>query len=141
MSFTAVLKTITGIFKPAADLVDNLHTSDEERLEIKRALTAMETEVAGKFIDYEEKIVEIKKDIIMAEVNSSSWLTRNWRPLAMMNFLFIINLYWFGVQPEGVTPEIVTSLFDIIKWGLGGYVVGRSVEKAIPKVSEMMKKD
>nr|VFJ43046.1 MAG: hypothetical protein BECKDK2373B_GA0170837_100426 [Candidatus Kentron sp. DK]VFJ55657.1 MAG: hypothetical protein BECKDK2373C_GA0170839_104934 [Candidatus Kentron sp. DK] len=31
-----VLDFIGGVFKPVADLIDNVHTSDEERLELKK---------------------------------------------------------------------------------------------------------
>ena len=38
------MELIAGLFKPAADLVDNLHTSEEERGQIKHLLFAAQAE-------------------------------------------------------------------------------------------------
>jgi hypothetical protein len=36
---------------------------------------------------------------------------------------------WLGWTAPGITPDQELALLDIIKVGLGGYVVGRSGEK------------
>lgn len=135
-----ILGFIGGIFKPAADLVDELHTSEEEKLTIKARLSDIERSVSAKFVEYASLVANLQAKIITAETTSGSWLTRNWRPITMMNFLLIVNLYWFGFQPEGLSPEVITQIFEIIKWGLGGYVVGRSVEKTATTVKDLINK-
>ena len=42
-----ITELIAGIFKPATELIDNLHTSKEEKLEQKRLLL----EVQGRAMD------------------------------------------------------------------------------------------
>jgi hypothetical protein len=74
--------------------------------------------------------------IIEAEAKSESWLTCNWRPLTMMVFVSIIAfnfiigpvLRMFHV-PVGDLPT-PPDLWDLLKLGIGGYVAGRSIEKA-----------
>ncbi len=74
-------------------------------------------------------------NIIEAEAKSSHWLTANWRPLTMLTFVVIVAnnyilypylaLFW----PDAPVLEIPPDMWDLLKIGLGGYVVGRSVEK------------
>lgn len=76
-------------------------------------------------------------DIIKAEADSEHWLVSSWRPLTMLSFVaIIVNNYilapyvllFFSID---VTLELPTDLWDLLKIGLGGYVVGRSVEKTV----------
>lgn len=134
-----IFSFVGGIFKPAAELIDEVHTSEEEKLTIKQRLSEIEAAVSAKFVEYATKVAELQAQVIQTEANSQSWLARNWRPLAMLNFLFIINLYWFGFEPEGLTDDTLQAIFELIKWGLGGYVVGRSVEKTASKVADIIK--
>ena len=75
--------------------------------------------------------------IVTAEANSDRWLAASWRPITMLTFVFIIaNNYilypylslFFEKAPKLVIPP---DMWALLKIGLGGYVVGRSVEKAV----------
>lgn len=68
-------------------------------------------------------------DIIMAEAGGDSWLQKSWRPLTMVTFVGLIVAKWLGFTAPGVTEALELQLFEIIKIGLGGYVIGRSAEK------------
>lgn len=76
--------------------------------------------------------------VIVAEAKSESWLARNWRPITMLTFVFMIaNNYvimpymqLFGVP--AVQLEIHPDMWGLIKLGLSGYIVGRTVEKVAP---------
>lgn len=70
-------------------------------------------------------------ETVRTEMQGESWLQRNWRPVTMLTFLALIVAKWFGFSVEGITPEVELAVFDIIKIGLGGYVIGRSAEKGI----------
>ena len=39
--------------------------------------------------------------------------------------------HWLGFTPPNMATEEVNALLDIIKIGLGGYVLGRSAEKTM----------
>lgn len=77
------------------------------------------------------KEMEAKRDIIVAEAEGNSFLQRSWRPITMLSFLVLLFVYWFGFAPEYVieNPTVVDSVFDLLKIGIGGYIVGRSAEK------------
>lgn len=120
---------IASIFKPAADLVDNLHTSDEERLKLRNEIQKMQFKMQEKVLDYETKLMETRGNIISAEAKSDHWLVACWRPITMLTFTGLIVARWMGWSAPNMTPELEEKLFSIIQVGLGGYVVGRSGEK------------
>jgi len=127
-----LLGFIREVFKPAAKLVDELHTSDDERLAAKAALLEVQVDFLEKGLDYETAQLEAKARIIEAEAKSEHWLTSTWRPATMVTFVLLTVAYWFGLTPDGLSEERVADVFDLIKIGLGGYLVGRSVEKVVP---------
>ena len=78
------------------------------------------------------KELEAAASIIVAEAQGESWLQRNWRPLLMVLFGVIIANNYI-VVPIFNTPaaEIPPDMWDLLKLGVGGYVVGRTVEKGV----------
>lgn len=125
----SVFSFIGKIFKPVTDLVDNLHTSEEEKLEIKSKMMEMQFEFQSKVLDYETKLMESKATIVEAEAKSDHFLTAAWRPITMLLFTGIIVLRWFGFTDSSISQELELKLFSIVQLGLGGYIVGRSGEK------------
>lgn len=135
-----VLSLIGQIFKPAAELIDNLHTSEEEKLQQKAILLQLQTDFLVQGLQYEQEQLEAKTAIVMAEAKSEHWLTSTWRPVTMLAFVAAILGYWFGLTPATLTPEAVDNMFALVKIGLGGYVVGRSAEKLVPGLVDAFKK-
>ena len=82
-----VFSFISNIFEPAVKLIDEIHTSDEEKLKLQAQIKAVENELLAKVIDYESKLLEGKTAIITAEATGQSWIQRNWRPITMLTFL------------------------------------------------------
>jgi len=87
-------------------------------------------ELLGKALDLAGGIMEAKSSIILAEAQGHSWLQRNWRPVAMLTFLVLVVLDAFAVLPNPIAED----MWDLLKIGLGGYVVGRSAEKIVDKL-------
>lgn len=131
-----ILSLIGQIFKPATDLIDNLHTSTEEKLEQKAQLLALQVQFLEKGLAYEQEQLKQKAAIIMAEAQGGSWIQRNWRPITMLTFLALVVLDQTGVLAFRLAPQAWT----LLQIGLGGYVVGRSAEKIVPGVLSAMKK-
>ena len=131
-----IWKFITAAIQPVASLIDNLHTSEEERLKIKQSLFEMQSLMAAKVMEYEAKILEAKAKIITAEATGQSWLQRNWRPITMLTFLGLVVADSFGL----LTFRLAAEAWTLLQIGLGGYVVGRSAEKIVPQVAKVMKK-
>jgi hypothetical protein len=125
--------------------LDNLFTSDEERLQAKNMLHQIKSEMKKHTEDFEVSIekeitkrTNAKRDIIVAEAKGESWLQRNWRPVVMMTFTFIIaNNYILAPYLSALftvnipTLKLTDQMFSLISLGLGGYVMGRSLEKSV----------
>lgn len=83
-------------------------------------------------------IEEAAADIVKTEAASQSWLASSWRPVTMLTFVGLIVARWFGWAAPELGEEEYLKLWDIVQLGLGGYVIGRSVEKIVPAIAEAM---
>lgn len=113
--------------------IDSLSTTEEEKMALKATIQVQQNQLVIKLAEVESGIIAEQASIIRAEIDSESWLARNWRPITMLSFLALLFLYWFDVQPDNMTQESINHVFALLKIGIGGYVVGRSVEKGITK--------
>ena len=126
---------LSPLVKPLTDLVDAVHTSDEERGQLKALVFQIQASLAGKFLDYESKIIQAQADVIKAEAMVQSWLQRNWRPLLMVAIVaIVVNNYLLMPYATAlglplVVLELPAELFSLMQIGVGGYIVGRSGEK------------
>ena len=66
---------------------------------------------------------------------TESWGTRNWRPTAMFVFLLLISARWFGFATPGISEAEHLALWDIIKYCMTSYAIGRSLENITPAVA------
>lgn len=132
-----ILNFLSTAITPITNLIDNLHTSDEERLTIKAKLFEMQSQLASQVIEYEGQLLKAKSDIIVAEAKGASWIQRSWRPITMLTFLFLVVMDAFGWLPF----RLADKAWTLLQIGLGGYVVGRSFEKTMPQVAKVMSKD
>ncbi|MFA7286924.1 MAG: 3TM-type holin [Patescibacteria group bacterium] len=131
-----LLTFLGDVVKPVADLIDNLHTSGEEKLTLHSELTRVENTFAEKVLDYEQKITQMQADVIMTEAKGESWLQQSWRPITMLTFLVLVVLDSLGL----LTHEIPPQMWTLLELGLGGYVIGRSAEKIVPAVVDKFSK-
>ena len=106
-------------------------------VEDKDKANELETAIKNKLVNLEQEVVKAQRDIIVAEANTQSFIARNWRPIMMLTFVFIIanNYILFPyVQLFGGTAlelKIPEAMWGLLKIGVGGYVVGRSGEKMV----------
>lgn len=113
-------------------ILDNVLTNDEEKSSAKQKLTSV-------IMDAFDKIQTLQAAIISKEA-TGNWLQRSWRPLVMLSFAFVV-VYAFFIQPAffpnsiSVRDELPEEFWGLLKIGLGGYVVGRSVEKVANTVT------
>jgi hypothetical protein len=125
MAFTAFIPIIGKV-------LDSIFPDKEKASEAKLKVLQMQAtgELAG---------LDAQMKIIVAEANSEHKLAAIWRPVIMLMFGFIIfNNYilypylslFFERAP---VLKIPIDLWQVIKIGLGGYVIGRSGEKIIDK--------
>ena len=128
-------KLLSNIVAPVTNLIDEMHTSEEEKLAAKAHLMQIQNKVASQVMDYEARLLEAKTQVITAEAQGASWLQQNWRPITMLTFLVLVVADTFGLTEFRLAQEAWT----LLQIGLGGYVIGRSAEKVIPKVTEVIK--
>ena len=131
-----IVDLIAGIFKPAADLIDNLHTSEDERLQQKSKLLDVQATVIQTAIEYEKETFEAKADIIRAEANSEHWVTATWRPITMLTFLGLAVMDSFGLIEAASGTRLAEEAWMLLQVGIGGYLVGRSGEKITKSIIE-----
>ena len=121
---------LTGAVKPVTDLVDNLHTSEKEKAEIKSSIFEMKNSLMNQ-------LIKSKGEIIKAEAESEHFLTSTWRPITALVFVVIIaNNYIVAPYMEAflgtkIILKIPPQMWDLLKIMIGGYVVGRSAEKGV----------
>ena len=127
------MSILTNLFSGgAADLVkgiggvvDNLHTSKEEKLEAERKIKEL-------IANYE---VEMEKNITSrweADLKSDSWLSKNVRPLVLV-FLIVCTMLLIFIDAGALNFEVKSSWVDLLQLVLitviGAYFGGRSLEK------------
>lgn len=121
---------IATILSLVPSILDKVIPDPVERDKAK--LEFMKQQQSGLLTELQGQI-----DIIQEEAKSEHWLTANWRPLTMLTFVVIIannyilypylSLFW----PDAPQLSIPPDMWDLLKIGLGGYVVGRSAEKGL----------
>lgn len=99
-----------------------------------------EAEVMRELLNHQSQIENAAAKIIQTEAASQHWLAANWRPLTMIVFVALIVARWFGWAAPNLGEAEYLKLWSIVEFGLGGYVVGRSVEKIAPSIAEAIKK-
>ena len=107
-----MLDFIAGIFKPAANLIDELHVSDEERGKLR-----------NEFAKIQAGMQEQSIKLMTAEAGSQHLITSIWRPVCALILFGMILLDGFRVIDA---PEQVYELAQVF---LGAYAGGRSLEK------------
>jgi hypothetical protein len=127
------MSILTNLFSGgAADLVkgvggviDNLHTSKEEKLEAERKIKEL-------MANYE---IEMEKNITSrweADLKSDSWLSKNVRPLVLV-FLIVCTMLLIFIDAGALNFEVKSSWVDLLQLVLitviGAYFGGRSLEK------------
>lgn len=108
-------------------VVDTVITNDDEKSKAKKELT----EVVLKSLN---EVANVQGEVIKKEMEGN-FLQRSWRPLLMLTFGTILVCKWFGLTDANIDNELELKLMDIVQLGLGGYVVGRSVEKVAGTVT------
>ena len=113
------------LVKGVGGVIDNLHTSGEEKLEAERKIKEL-------IANYE---VEMEKNITSrweADLKSDSWLSKNVRPLVLI-FLIVCTMLLIFIDAGTIKFEVKSSWVDLLQLVLitviGAYFGGRSFEK------------
>lgn len=123
-----LLGFLSTLVKPVTELIDSMHTSDEEKAAAKlKAIELLQQK--------EDELIKNQSKIIEAEAKSRHWLTAAWRPCLMFTFiLLIINNYVAAPYinlffDKDIMLTLPPKMWSLLQIGVGGYIVGRSAEK------------
>lgn len=125
----AVLQAMLG---PVIDLIGRFVPDPQKKAEMQ--LQVMQMAQAGELAQLNAAV-----SVIVAEA-AGNWLQRSWRPLMMLFFAGLVGARWFGYSAPGMSEAEIMELWAIVKLGIGGYTIGRSVEKVAPAIAEALKK-
>lgn len=118
-----LLSFIGDIFSPATKLIDDLHVSDAEKMELRNQLADIQAKAQAKLISLEEKRLEAHSKIVVAEMSSSNKLASSWRPLSSLSLVILVILGSFGIV------EVSKDLYSLLEILLGTYAGSRGLEK------------
>jgi hypothetical protein len=127
----ALVDQLVWLFTPINRLVDEFHDSKEERAARRAEVTALQNEALALALSLERERLTAQAAIVSAEAGGASWLQRNWRPITMLSFLGLVVADAFGL----LAFRLADQAWLLLQIGLGGYVVGRSVEKISPQIT------
>ena len=115
----------TELIKGIGGVIDNLHTSKEEKLEAERKI---QTLVANHEVEMEKTITDRWK----SDMKSDSWLSKNVRP-AVLIFLVVSTVLMIFIDAGTINFVVEDKWTDLLQLVLitviGAYFGGRSLEK------------
>ena len=122
MSMFSIANVILGI-------VDKAIPDAGERDRVKAA-------IRQQILSNESDLHKATAQIITAEAQGESILQRNWRPITMLVFVFIIaNNYVIAPYAMALigwhvpTLDIPQGMWGLLQLGIGGYIASRGGEK------------
>ena len=127
------MSILTSIFSSGASelvkgiggVVDNLHTSKEEKLEAEQKIKEL---VSNYEVEMEKTITDRWK----SDMASDSWLSKNVRPLVLV-FLVVATVLMIFIDAGTIEFNVEDKWTDLLQLVLitviGAYFGGRSLEK------------
>lgn len=131
---------VSAAFDVGGKLIDRLWPDPAQRDAAKLKLMELQQSGALAQLAAETELAKGAADIVKTEAASGNFLTASWRPITMLVFVVLITARWFGLAAPNLQEAEYLKLWDIVQLGLGGYVIGRSVEKIIPSVADALGK-
>ena len=117
------------LVKSVGGVIDNLHTSEDEKLEAERKIKEL---VASYEVQMEKEISSRWN----ADMKSDSWLSKNVRPLVLV-FLVVSTVLMIFIDAGTINFVVEAKWTDLLQLVLitviGAYFGGRTLEKKIKK--------
>jgi hypothetical protein len=115
------------LVKGVGGVIDNLHTSKEEKLEAEQKIQAL-------IAEHQAKMEQNITDRWSADMNSDSWLSKNVRPLVLI-FLVVCTVLMIFIDAGAVSSVVEEKWTDLLQLVLitviGAYFGGRTMEKRV----------
>lgn len=127
------LDPVTAALDVGGKLIDRLWPNPEQKAQAQLAL--LELAQKGELAEFTGRA-----EIVKAEAANENWLASSWRPILMLTFGALIVARWFGWAAPNLSEAEYLKLWSIVELGLGGYVIGRSVEKVAPSIAGALRR-
>lgn len=122
------------VFQGISNVIDNLVTTKEEKEKLKN-------ELYNSLLQSSLDSDKIRATIVETEAKGN-FLQRSWRPILMLAFGAIVVFHYFLYPVLMVfnsdlpnLPNLGVDFWDLLQIGIGGYVVGRSVEQVAKNIT------
>lgn len=128
MSILKSIPIIGELLNRTAGVIDKAVPDKDLAAKIKQ-------DIDKQILECDISALQEQASVIKTEAGGESFLQRNWRPIVMLMFAYIVfNNFilapyikcFYNAFPILPVPD---NLWDLLKLGIGGYVVGRSAEK------------
>ena len=124
--------SVDKIVDSVGNAIDNLVTSDEEKLTLKNELVKIQIEAKNRKdeldLKYEEQLTQRQQN----DMTSDSWLSKNIRPLTL---IFILVMYSLLSISSGFNFEVTEGYVKLLgEWGMlimSFYFGSRGLEKVV----------
>lgn len=127
----SIIDSVSGAVEKLGNAFDKNFTSKEEVLE--------------KVKEAQKTLLEAQKQVVLAEAKGN-YLQRCWRPIMMLLFTYII-FHTVIIAPVlesfwsiPCTDVPLDEIWGILHFAISGYVVSRTGEKVIPKMTDVAQK-
>ena len=115
----------TELIKSVGGVIDNLTTTEEEKL-------TAEEKIKDMILGYEGEMQRQVSERWKSDMNSDSWLSKNVRPVTLI-FLIICTMLLIFIDAGFLSFDVKDSYVDLLQLVLitviGAYFGGRSLEK------------
>ena len=115
----------TELVKGVGGVIDNLHTSEEEKLEAAQKIKEL---VSNYEVEMEKQITDRWK----SDMASDSWMSKNVRPMVLI-FLVVSTVLMIFIDAGTINFVVEPKWTDLLQLVLitviGAYFGGRSLEK------------
>ena len=126
----AITSLVGGLIGPASKIIDDLHTSGDEKLAARQAMEALIQQRESQVEETIRTELEAKQAIIVAELNQSDNYTKRARPTVIYAGLAFITWNYCVAPTAGMGSFQLPPEFWIGWSGIvATYSIGRSAEK------------
>ena len=115
----------TELVKGVGGVIDDLHTSEEEKLEAAQKVKEL-------ISNYEVEMEKTITDRWKSDMASDSWMSKNVRPMVLI-FLVVSTVLMIFIDAGAISFDVEPKWTDLLQLVLitviGAYFGGRSLEK------------
>lgn len=125
-----MIPVLDAVLNIGGKVIDRLWPDPAQQTAAKMELLRLAQE--GEFRE-----LEASMQVVVAEAKSEHWLTATWRPITMLVFVAVVanNLiiapYLSMLFSVNVALPMPDQVWELLNLGIGGYLMGRTVEKAV----------